>query len=264
MVKNLLKTRKRTNFPNTEQNMSKKQKITEQNIKNTKNNNGRRIIKLYCPLVSKIAEIIAWEDQRLDLGAIAAVFGLESRTLKLNGHFISRGIDFIASSVTWVSLFSFFSKKGLSTGVGSDTALLVDGKLVKPGSKRTHEPQEVDRGLHCTKQAEEEVGICRYSHQDINLPKYKRLKDSDNAPETNSETARHCDSGLKRRHLVEDISPLKKVRVSGSYSTENSPGQGENDGSCIGKLRCGYQMTENMKRLRVDEVIMAAPCKKTR
>ncbi|KAH9603679.1 hypothetical protein KSS87_004759 [Heliosperma pusillum] len=265
MVENPSKTSKRhANLQNTEQNMSKKQKITEENINNNKYNDGRRIVKLYCPLVSKIAEIMVWDDQRLDIGAIAAVFGLEPGTLKLNGYFVSRGVDFIASSVTWVLLFSFFSKKGLSTGVDCSAALVVDGKVVKSGSKRTHEPPEVDSGLHCTKQCAKEVGICRYSHQDSSLPKHKRLKDSDNALEKSSETARHCDIGLKRRHSVEDKSPLKKVRVGGSYSTENSPGQGENDRSCISKLRCGYLMTETMKRLRVDEVIMAAPCKKTR
>ena len=97
--------------------------------------NGRRI-KLYCPSASKIAQIMAWEDQKLDLGTIARMFGIEPSTLKLNGHFISRGVDLIASSVTWKSLLSFFSSRGLSTGTHDSGALIVDGKLSKCGTKR--------------------------------------------------------------------------------------------------------------------------------
>lgn len=89
---------------------------------------GKRTIKLFCPSVSKIVQIIEGEDQRLDLGFIARDFGLDPNTLKLNGHFISRGVDFIASSVTWKSLIGFFSARGLSTGGTDSDALLVHGK----------------------------------------------------------------------------------------------------------------------------------------
>lgn len=96
---------------------------------------GRRKIRLFCPSVSKMIECVAWIDQRLDFGSIAAAFGLEPSTVKLNGHFISRGIDLVASCVTWQSLLAFFSAKGLSTGKDEADALLVDGKLSKVGAK---------------------------------------------------------------------------------------------------------------------------------
>lgn len=93
------------------------------------------MIKLYCPSMAKIVQLVAWEEQKLDLGSIARAFGLDPATIKINGHFIGRGVDFIASSVTWKSLLSFFSVRGLSTGTSESDALTVDGKLSKLGSK---------------------------------------------------------------------------------------------------------------------------------
>ncbi|KAK4365588.1 hypothetical protein RND71_013468 [Anisodus tanguticus] len=90
-----------------------------------------RLIKLLCPPLSKIVPIMAWVDQRLDLGSIARAFGLDPVTVKINGHFISRGVDLIASSVTWKSLLSFFSARGVSTGDSDSASLIVEGKLSK-------------------------------------------------------------------------------------------------------------------------------------
>lgn len=95
-----------------------------------------RTIKLFCPSVLKLIQFVAWDEQRLDLGSIARAFGLDQSTVKLNGHFISRGFDFVSSSVTWRSLLKFFSAKGLSTGKDDKDALIVEGKLSKVGSKR--------------------------------------------------------------------------------------------------------------------------------
>ena len=94
-----------------------------------------KTIKMYCPSVSKIVQLVAPEEQRLDLGFIARAFGLDPSTLRLNGHFISRGVYLISSSVTWKSLISFFSTKGLSTGKDVTDPLIVDGKLSKVGTK---------------------------------------------------------------------------------------------------------------------------------
>ncbi|XP_038713256.1 uncharacterized protein LOC120007137 isoform X2 [Tripterygium wilfordii] len=98
-----------------------------------------RTIKLLCPSLRKIVELEVWDEQRLDLGFIAKVFGLVPSTLKLNGHFISRGVDLVSSSVTWSSLLSFFSAKGFSTGKDDKDALIVDGKLCKAGTKLCEE-----------------------------------------------------------------------------------------------------------------------------
>lgn len=98
------------------------------------NDNKQREIKLLCPSISKIAvPIMFWEEERLDLGSIARIFGLDPSTLKINGHFISRGVDLIASSVTWKSLLSFFSARGFSTD-----PLILQGNLSKVGSKSKH------------------------------------------------------------------------------------------------------------------------------
>ncbi|XP_042516176.1 uncharacterized protein LOC122090606 isoform X1 [Macadamia integrifolia] len=94
-----------------------------------------RTIKLFCPSLSKLIPLVAVEEQRLDLGSIARTFGLDPASLKLNGHFVSRGVDLISSSVTWKSLLSFFSSRGLSTGANDADALIVDGKLCKAGTK---------------------------------------------------------------------------------------------------------------------------------
>lgn len=95
-----------------------------------------RTVKLLCPSLSKTVAFAAWDDQKLDLGSIARAFGLDPSTLKLNGHFLSRGVDLVSSSVTWRSLLRFFSSKGLSTGKDDKDALIVHGKLCKSGSKR--------------------------------------------------------------------------------------------------------------------------------
>ena len=97
----------------------------------------RMTVKLFCPSLSKVVSYVAREDQRLDLGSIARTFGLDPWSVKLNGHFISRGRDFISSSLTWNSLLSFFSSRSLPTGAVDANPLVVDGKLCRPGTKST-------------------------------------------------------------------------------------------------------------------------------
>lgn len=93
-----------------------------------------RTIHLFCPSLSTIAPFLASDDHRIDIGSIATIFGLEPSSLKLNGHFLSRGLDLV-SSVTWKSLLSFFSAKRLPIGSADLDALVVDGKLSKIGVK---------------------------------------------------------------------------------------------------------------------------------
>lgn len=97
--------------------------------------NRVRTIKLRCPSAAKTASFAAPEEQKLDLGSIARAFGVDPQTLKLNGHFIGRGSDLIASSVTWKSLLSFFSTKRLPTGEDDANPIVVDGKLCRAGTK---------------------------------------------------------------------------------------------------------------------------------
>ena len=81
----------------------------------------KRTVKLFCPTLSKSVPFVAWVDPL---------------TLKLNGHFIGRGADLVASSVTWKSLLCFFSSRGLPAGSSDADAIIVDGKLSKTGTKR--------------------------------------------------------------------------------------------------------------------------------
>ncbi|KAM6591969.1 hypothetical protein CsatA_014574 [Cannabis sativa] len=106
---------------------------------------GRRriMLLLYCPSLSNLLQLAVCEDQRIDLGYIATAFGLDPLTLRINGHFIATGIDFISSYLTWNSLFSFFSAKRLSTGkYPASDPLIVHGKLFRLGTKRAHDPQD--------------------------------------------------------------------------------------------------------------------------
>ena len=96
----------------------------------------KRTVKLFCPTLSKSVPFVAWDEHRLDLGSISRAFSLDPSTLRLNGHFIGRGADLVASSVTWKSLLCFFSSRGLPAGSSDADAIIVDGKLSKTGTKR--------------------------------------------------------------------------------------------------------------------------------
>ncbi|KAL5711680.1 hypothetical protein ACHQM5_013939 [Ranunculus cassubicifolius] len=99
-----------------------------------------RVIKLLCPSISKknIVELTVWDDQRLDLGLISHTFGLDPASVKLNKHLISKGADFISTSITWRSLLSYFASRGFPTGLDQHHPLIVQGKLCKSGTKRIH------------------------------------------------------------------------------------------------------------------------------
>ncbi|KAG6722023.1 hypothetical protein I3842_03G141200 [Carya illinoinensis] len=166
-------------------------------------------VRLFCPLLAKTVPFVVWEEQRLDLGYIARTFGLDPATLKLNSHFIGRGVDLIASSVTWNSLLSFFSARGFPTGKDDQDALVVDGKLVKVGTKQ----YEVDGSNR------------RPQPGDLNLVKNKRLKDISSDIEergnyvpnaiTHTEFAcSYMSENLKRRREDEAFlaSPCKRIR----------------------------------------------------
>ncbi|XP_058206823.1 uncharacterized protein LOC131320200 isoform X3 [Rhododendron vialii] len=181
----------------------------------------KRTIKLFCPSLSKAIAFVAWEEQRLDLGSISRAFGLDPATLKLNGHFIGRGVDLIALSVTWKSLFSFFSSRGLSTGETDSGALIVDGKLSRIGTKRAHEQAYVENGICC----ESERPSCSINtrpwleDEDTNFLKSKRLKER-NSGDSDSEdkVARGDGFGLKRKQCLEDVVPLKRIKMAGTNS----------------------------------------------
>ncbi|KAL3615973.1 hypothetical protein CASFOL_040267 [Castilleja foliolosa] len=181
---------------------------------------GKKTIKLFCPSVSKIVQISSWDDQKLDLGLIARAFGLNPNTLKLNGHFISRGTDFIASSVTWKCLIGFFSSHGLSTGANDSNRLLVDGKF----SKR----------LHCV-----EDGIVNANEQGY-FRESKRPQ-HEHCSVLNKEQVEGSNSGLKRKWLLGDDSDPKRIKSNESVAGNHERKAGISTSSrflcsCISKI----------------------------
>ncbi|CAN1131117.1 hypothetical protein LINPERPRIM_LOCUS13623 [Linum perenne] len=186
-------------------------------------------VKLLCPALSKIVPYAAWEEQRLDLTSIAMAFGLEPRTLKLNGYLIGRGSD-LMSSMTWRSLLNYFSGKGLPVGKSDGEALIVDGKLSKVGSKRGQledAPFENSRETH------------------------KKLK----LREIN------CSGRMKRKlAIMEDINLLKRLKLDETISPARGVGGKETSAVvCSSHLKC-----RSMKRVREEDglLLLAAPCKR--
>ncbi|XP_021649671.2 uncharacterized protein LOC110642051 isoform X1 [Hevea brasiliensis] len=175
-----------------------------------------RTVKLLCPSLSKIVAFSAWDDQKLDLGLIARALGLEPSTLKLNGHFISRGVDLVSSSVTWRSLLKFFSAKGLSTGKDDKDAVIVHGKLCKSGSKRTHDPQDAAPASRVNYRTEtEEVSTGPQPEHVINFLMNKKLKENNSGCHQLSK----CNGlGFKRKQLLEDVNSFKKLKINEANS----------------------------------------------
>ncbi|XP_047308891.1 uncharacterized protein LOC124912331 [Impatiens glandulifera] len=255
----------------------------------------KRIIKLFFPSVPhNIVPFVVWEEQRLDLGSIARLFDLQPSTLKLNGHFISRGIDFIASSVTWKSLLSFFSSRGFSTGSSDADALLVDGKRLIIGTKRSHYPPTEDN----------EAAWLSSNVEGENLFKKKRVVVSQNSGYNEHQSGIICNSGEigeKRKWQYEDTTAYKRTKTNGTGSspgyndhqsdkisdsgeigekrkwqfedttvykrtkttgTGSSPGEGSfSRTNSNSQSRCGF-FDRGMKRPRELEVNISSPCSK--
>ncbi|XP_076945577.1 uncharacterized protein LOC143616705 isoform X2 [Bidens hawaiensis] len=207
-----------------------------------------RTVNLFCPSSSTAAQLVAHDDQRLDLGSIARTFGLDPKTVKLNGHFISRGVDLIASSVTWKSLISFFSSRGLSTGTGGSNALVVDGKLSKPSSKR---PNDSVNGITNASDGGYNNINRKPFFEDSNTSKRTKLKDVDKGS-----------NGFSLKRKQEDASSsVKKLKV-------DEPGLETKEHTWLEsgfkpRFTCSF-LGVNMKRRREDETVLSGSCKKCR
>ncbi|KAL8258935.1 hypothetical protein R6Q59_026923 [Mikania micrantha] len=209
-----------------------------------------RTINLFCPSSSTAVQLVAHEDQRLDLGSIARAFGLDPTTVMLNGHFISRGVDLISSSVTWKSLISFFSSRGLSTGTGGSGAMVVDGKLCKSGCKRANDSVN---------------GITRTTDEGCNSIKWKPLFENSNASKKTKfkdVDSRSNSFSLKRK--LEDASySLKRLKVDESVSGLETKEHTWPGALFKTRFPCSF-LGVNMKRSREDEMVLPASCKKCR
>ncbi|XP_054781738.1 uncharacterized protein LOC129288947 [Prosopis cineraria] len=210
-------------------------------------------IKLLCPSLSKVVRLlVASDEQRIDLGSIARDFGLDPSTIKLNGHFISRGVDLVASSVTWKSLLSFFSAKGLPTGKDDGDALDVTGKLCKAGNKRGHDSQYAGNEV-CKEIEGENFGSSGGTQEIIDLLKNKKFRES-NPVIMNG-------LGCKRKQLCEDSNLFKKLKINDTTDSQDQASVPASDIS--GNQFTCRNANKNLKRIR-DEAIVAAHCKRIR
>ncbi|KOM41316.1 hypothetical protein LR48_Vigan04g151400 [Vigna angularis] len=221
---------------------------------------------------------VVWEDQRMDLGSISRAFGLDPSTLRLNGHFISRGVDLIASSLTWNSLLSFFSSKDLPTGRDQCDALLVTGKLCKVGLKPKYgcDDQEdmtlyFQNGIGKMMESKNALNIKGIQLEAIYLIKNKKLKESSPGEILKGQSC-------KRKELLEDVNLFKKLKIdedkSGKFSIHymalllimGNIGDKIDDHSgsiARNQFTCSYA-SKNLKRIREDEAIVAANYKRIR
>ncbi|XP_019449080.1 PREDICTED: uncharacterized protein LOC109351861 isoform X2 [Lupinus angustifolius] len=211
-------------------------------------NKKEREIKLVCPsLSSKVVNFIAWDEQKIDLGSIAEAFGLDPSTLKLNGYFISRGVDFISSSVTWNSLLTFFSSKALSTAKDDcDDALVVTGKLCKVGG---HESRDFQNGIGKVMEGEIACSSRGTQLEAINLLKNKKPRVSNSDEILNG-------LSCKRKQLLEDFNQFKKLKINDDKSDIRDISSGTS--------RSQFTCSKNLKRIREDEAILAAHNKRIR
>ncbi|XP_058743633.1 uncharacterized protein LOC131616343 [Vicia villosa] len=217
---------------------------------------------------SKIIQLATCDDKKIDFGSIGKAFGLDPSTLKLNGYFISRGIDFISSSLTWDSLLSFFSGKGLSTGKHDHDALLVTGKVGNngghetehAGSNRGNQLENFQNGIISNRGNQVEnfqngiVKVIQTEHdgsnrgnqlEDINLHKNKKLRESKSGEILN---VLNC----KRKQLFEDVNQFKKLKINDIQDkVDELPGSISRS-----QFTCSYR-NKNLKRIRDVEIVAA-------
>ncbi|MCL7049581.1 hypothetical protein MKW94_009171 [Papaver nudicaule] len=230
-----------------------------------------RTVKLFCPSLSKLVPwVIKKEDENLDLGLIATTFGLEPSTLKINNHFISRGADFVSSSVTWKSLLSFFASRGLTTGSNEHDVIVIDGRISKPGTKRGRSnPWEIvrgdDRSSECSGLSNDTKGSMGDQFKKIKTNAYNLgvCQPSSSSFSGSREEINFNGVAAKRKPLIEDINPLKKKKMSESSSGKlNFP----ITSSVVRSVRncIGGSISGSLKRMRIDGMVMAAPNKRQR
>ncbi|XP_062078162.1 uncharacterized protein LOC133782791 [Humulus lupulus] len=174
-----------------------------------------RRVTLYCPSLSKLLPMAVCVDQRIDLGYIATAFGLDPSTLRINGHFIGRGLDLISSYLTWNSLLSFFSAKRLSTGKHCADALIVHGKLCRVGTKRAHDPQDdAVNGIGNGGRPELEDTVLTNANKKMREANSGKYGDFCGMPMLSKGL------GFKRKQLLEDLNLLKKLRINETYTDQ--------------------------------------------
>ncbi|KAG0480921.1 hypothetical protein HPP92_011779 [Vanilla planifolia] len=191
-------------------------------------------------------------DAGVDLGAVGRVLGIESSSVRLNGHFVSRGLDLV-STLSWESLLSFFATRGHPVGSSLVDAIVVEGKPVVQGWNSS---SNVNDGHLFLKR--------KNTINDTMSPKRCRvLEGSSNMHNVGIEQEIDDVCCIKRQLKLEEELPSKK---------------GKNDKCTLGLLKeasklstisaetgsnCSF-VNEFGKRLRVDDICNALSSKKVK
>ncbi|KAM7263521.1 hypothetical protein ACFE04_001204 [Oxalis oulophora] len=211
------------------------------------NGNGRAIkVYLRCPSLTKlmIHYVVVHEEQKLDFGSIGENFGLDPLTVKLNGHLISKGFDFISSTVTWRSLLSFFSSRGFPIGEDDNKPIVVEGRV---------------GGYCCNKDEDHELIKINKRLRDCEVGCSSQPK-STTWEERSQPGYSKCSNGhgFKRKVLFEDLSLLKKLKIN-DYDPDIPPSGRSN--VVRNPVACCHSSVKG-KRTRDDEVIVSSSCKR--
>ncbi|KAK1306430.1 hypothetical protein QJS10_CPA10g01549 [Acorus calamus] len=229
----------------------------------------KRTISLYCPTRSNL--IIDFqtpkpsdEERGVNLGEVGRVFGLDPASVKLNGHFLSRGPDLVSRSVTWSSLLSYFSGRGFPDGRSVDRAVVVDGKPISQ-----QKPLFGCAGLSNSFQCEN--GDCSSTNSTGALMK-RKLAVEDPCTTKKRETIECGYSGPSNNFLCKNAD-CSSTNIIGALMKRKLPVEDSQTPKKRKTVDCGYSgemsgssncIAQHLKRLRVDDMFLAIPCKRTR
>jgi hypothetical protein len=69
----------------------------------------------------------------VDLGLVGRVLGLDPKTVRLNGYYVSCvGPHYVSPDLSWGPLLRFFAQRSLPCGSAVQDAIVVQGKYVGP------------------------------------------------------------------------------------------------------------------------------------
>ncbi|KAI4304577.1 hypothetical protein MLD38_040065 [Melastoma candidum] len=211
---------------------------------------GAMVLNLYCPQLSQSLTLLvpSGRDGKVDVGAVSRAFGLDPSTIRINGHYLSRGPDLVSRSVTWAALLGYFSSKGLPSGSEDNgRAVVVEGKPLRIGSKRGCEDRGVDGRI---------FGDGDFVH--------KRLRRTNSAhpSSTYSEGKEIGGTCSKRKCLLEDMSLLKRLKINDASVAEDQHNREVLKPPSSDIHYVCRVIGENMKRVRDDNPIAASPLKR--
>ncbi|KAJ6792233.1 Uncharacterized protein M6B38_240405 [Iris pallida] len=191
----------------------------------------------------------------VDLGAVGRALGLDPASVRLNGHYLSRGPDHV-STVTWASLLSFFSSRGFPAGDSDRRPVLVQGR---PG------PTADPRGFHTPSDLEDEdyLSFKRKINLEDESPSKKNRTFAPNKSGYAEERLRKDGSMYIGRMELDDNQPYKKAKINHCSLAPGLANEPSKLPPTIPRTGITYNCINGMrKRLREDETAMSISCKR--